>query len=196
MADRHEFNAAVERVARERKEEMGQFIARLKKLTPDEFLRLPRKDLERLTMSQYADVAAAISPGLDVRPPPRELILPPAPNRRKPWSIRKRSAAAVTASVLLAAGIAFGGPTALAVSERADLVRPIYIGNWPQCTRLSETVDGCLYMPTQDLNWDYVAQMLGMSRADLLALNHHLPSTHAPAREKLIVWRRIGRLEN
>lgn len=195
MADRDDFNKSVTAIATEKEMEMGKFIARLKKLTPDEFLRLPRRDLERLSMTQYAEVAAVICPGLDLRPPHDDPEPTPEPKRRT-WSTHQRSMAAVAASAIIAAGLALVGPLVVALNDDTELVRPHYIGDWPRCARLTDHVDGCVYIPRQNLQWDYVAYMLGQNIADLRDLNLHLPTTHAPAREKIIVWRGIGHLEN
>ncbi|RDE07802.1 hypothetical protein [Pelagibacterium lacus] len=197
MADRANFNKSVKHIASDRREEMGKFIAHLKTLTPDEFLRLPRRDLERLTMTQYAEVAAAICPGLDLRPPTDEPEPEPSrkPTRRSP-SLRRSSMASVAASVIVAVALALTGPIVGKYSAETELVRPTYIGSWPRCARLNESIDGCVYVPRQHLPWNYVAHLLGIDIAELRDLNYHLPASHVPAGEKIIVWRDLGRLEN
>lgn len=195
MSDRVNFKKSVKSIAADGREETGKFIARLKALTPEEFLRLPRHDLERLTLAQYADVAAAILPGLDLRPARDKPDAPPKSERRN-WSLGQLSIAAVAASVVVAFGVVLAEPIVGSFGGTAELVRPYYIGNWPRCIRLTESVDGCVYVSHQDLNWDYVAYRLKIDVAELRNLNNHLPSTYAPAHEKIIVWRGVGRLEN
>lgn len=195
MSERNDFRKTVESIVHDDKEEMSKIIARLKLLTPEEFLRLPRREVERLSLTQYAEIARAIAPGVELGAsrPERE---PETPKKRRSWTIRQRSLATVAASVVLASGVALAGPTVNTRLAETSLVRPVSIWTWPTCTRMTNVIDGCVYVPQQNLTWDYVAYMLGMDRLTLRTLNHDLPETHAPVGEKIIVWRGLGRLES
>lgn len=195
MVDRRNFKKSVARLKREQKEEMSQFIARLQSLSAEEFLRLPRRDIERLSPAQYAEIAKSIVPGVNVDASEPKQHIKPAVRPRK-ITVGRRSAKAVIYSAIAGLVIAFGGPTLVERVQNYDLVRPASAESWPICRRLTANADGCLYMPQQNLNWDYVAKSLHIDRAFLLTLNRHLPVASAPAGRKIIVWRGAGRLEN
>jgi len=195
MAERQNFKKSVARLKREQKEEMGQFIAYLKSMSPEEFLRLPRRDIERLSPAQYAEIAQSIVPNVTLGTSEQKQHIKPTARPRK-ITAGRRSTMAVIGSVLAGLIVAFAGPTIVERVQNYDLVRPASAESWPICRRLTAKTDGCVYIPKQNLNWDYVAQSLHIDRAFLLTLNRHLPVASAPAERKIIVWRGAGRLEN
>lgn len=195
MVDRRNFKKSVARLKREQKEEVGQFIARLKSLSAEDFLRLPRYEIERLSPAQYAEIAQSILPNVSLGTSEPKQHIKPAVRPRK-ITAGRRSTMAVIGSVLAGLIVAFAGPTIVERVQNYDLVRPASAHSWPICSRLTANTDGCVYIPKQNLNWDYVAQSLHIDRAFLLTLNPHLPVASAPAGRKIIVWRGTGRLEN
>lgn len=76
------------------------------------------------------------------------------------------------------------------------IVRPASTATWPSCSRLSRYTDGCVYTPTQDLNWEWVARQLDIPVEVLKRTNRHQPPQFIVGRAPLIVWRERGRLEN
>lgn len=203
MTDRSTFKHHVNAVLLDDKRTTEQLIAQLKTLTPAKFVQVPRKYLERLTPEQYAEVGAHVAsvvaeaPKRKSAPPTAEPI---ATKRR--WSmpnlqINGRSALATVAAIFLSITFVLTGPAAMDQLLNHDgLTRSIYASDWSRCNRLTETSDGCVYRPSQDLNWDYVAYRLGIEKQALLNLNPSLPATHAPAGQTIVVWRYVGNLEN
>jgi len=199
MADRKEFDNAVAAINRETKEEVGAFVARLKTLTPAEFVRLPREDLERLSISQYLNIARVIAP--DVTPltaTPVRAAKPPQEIKKlkRPWPTGQLSSLAVAAGVTLGVTWALWGTALLAAIDMAPIVRSSYVSDWPRCTRLASDTDGCVYLAGQDLPWTYASAMLGLDVETLRRSNTHLPADRVPQGSRLVVWRFRGTLED
>jgi hypothetical protein len=178
--------------------EQSARMDRLKAMTPAQFVRLPREELQELTDRQYAEVVRHVAP---------EHQLPEA--REVAGSLRKSSRwlrwiaipMAVRAVVL---GLSMGflvlipslsvGPAIDWWQYRFPPLRSEQASNWPTCRRLNRWVDGCIYMPMQDLAWDRVASLLEMPEAELREANHHIKQTYIPAQTTLVVWRHRGQL--
>lgn len=199
MPDRKQFDSAVAAIGKETKEEMAAFVTRLKTLSPEEFVRLPRQDLERLSISQYLNIARVIAP--DVAPLTAMLVRtgkPPQETKRpkKPWPIGKLSSLAVAAGVTVVVIWALSGTTLLAAIASTPIVRSSFVSAWPRCTRLASDTDGCVYLAGQDLFWTYAASKLGLDVETLRRSNTHLPADRVPRGSRLVVWRYLGRLED
>lgn len=195
MPDLEKFKTSVAAIARDAKEETGAFIARLKSLSAEEFLRLSRRDVERLSLAQYIDVARAIAP--DILPIAATQAADPESDKPSfDWMPRRLYAIAISASITLGFAGSLAAPMLTEAMFDAPLVRSQTVLDWPACRRLTAEVDGCVYRPTQDLPWDYVAAMLEMDRDILHRNNAHLPQNMVPRASQLVVWRYHGHLEN
>lgn len=196
MPDRKEFDSAVAAIGQETTEEMAAFVTRLKSLTPAEFVRLPRQDLERLSISQYLNIARVIAP--DVTPLTATPVLATKPPKKpkKPRPPGRLSSLAVAASITVGVTWALCGTALLAAINAAPIVRSTFVSDWPRCTRLSSGTDGCVYHAGQDLPWTYVATMLGLDVETLRRSNTHLPADRVPQGGRLVVWRFQGTLED
>lgn len=194
------FRENVARVSADSDRASRQLMERLKRMTPADFLRLPAETFASLTEAQYEEVVAVISPDTQLpKPPAAEEIPPEARTWREWWRERSTLTRVLTLTVMTTLIIVMTGITApLAwkwLISRLEIVRPLSTATWPVCKRLSPYTDGCLYYPTQSLNWAWVAQQLGMSVDDLYAANRHLPTQYIPANSTLVIWRHRGRLE-
>lgn len=195
MPELEEFKNSVAAIAQDAKEETGAFIARLKSLSAEEFVRLSRRDVERLSLAQFIDVARAIAPDI----PPIAVTQAADPDPNKPffnWTPRRLYAMAISASIALGCVGFLAAPMLTEAMFDAPLVRSKTLFDWPACRRLTAEVDGCVYRPTQDLSWDYVAAMLEMDRDILRRNNAHLPDNMVPRASQLVVWRYHGHLED
>ena len=204
MPDRRTtFREDVARIKIDATKASEDLIRRLKKLTPEELLRQPPRVFNQLKLDQYRDVGATIAPR--VRLPASETN-DVSENKtpgfaRKTWW-RERSTLAQSTIMTIIVSAIFSGTGVIAplaaklTLSRLEVVRPAMTANWPVCRRLSEYTDGCVYYPTQDLNWDWVAQKLNVPAETLRRTNRHLPWQWIPANAQLVVWRERGRLED
>jgi hypothetical protein len=204
MPDRRTtFRENVARIETDATNASDDLIRRLKKLTPEEFLRQPPRVFNQLKLDQYRDVVATIAPRVRL---PASDTNEVSGNKTRGFALktwwRERSALARSMIVTIIVSIIFsatGMIVPLAVKwtlSRTEIVRPTMTANWPVCKRLSEYTDGCVYYPTQDLNWDWVAQKLNIPLEILRRTNRHLPWQWIPANTQLVVWRERGRLED
>jgi hypothetical protein len=202
MADlRAWFRKNVTHVKEDADKSSVQLVQRLKQMTPAEFLRLPPNTFASLTAAQYRDIVATIAPDTKLpEPPPLEEL--PADIRTWGDWWRERSTliqlSIVTMAItVIAVGIAIAVPTAWKWTvSRMEIVRPVSTATWPVCARLSAYTDGCVYYPTQNLTWAWVAQQLAIPPQELYEANQHLPPQYIPVNSMLVVWRHRGRLEN
>ena len=194
------FKRNVQRIAADHRTASKQLIARLKKMSPAEFLRQPPDVFNRLSLTQYREVVASIAPEVKL---PQPTIKPSKPKTRdigQWWRDRSVLIRSGAITVAVTSAIALGGATVPPLYKwtlsRTAIVRPHSTDTWPTCSRLSQYTDGCVYTPAQDLNWDWVAQQLGMPIEVLKRNNRHQPPQFVVRRAPLIVWRERGRLEN
>jgi len=194
------FRENVARVKADSDRASKQQVERLKQMTPAEFMRLPPETFASLTAAQYRDVVAVIAPDTQLPgPPPVEELAPETRTWRDWWRERSTFLRVLTLTVmttLIVVMAAISSPFAWKwLISRTEIVRPTSTATWPVCKRLSAYTDGCVYYPTQNLNWAWVAQQLAMSVDELYAANRHLPPQYIPANSTLVVWRHLGRLE-
>jgi len=201
MADlRRWFRENIARVKADADNGNRELAERLKRMTPAEFLRLPRQTYESLTAAQYREIVATIAPDTRLPTPPvMEEVTPDTRTWRDWWrecSTLMQVLAVTIATTLIVVMATIATPLAWQwLMNRVEIVRPISTATWPVCHRLSPYTDGCVYRPAQALNWAWVAQQLGMSLEELYAANRHLPPQYIPANATLVVWRHRGRLE-
>lgn len=204
MPDRRTtFREDVARIKIDATKASEDLIRRLKRLTPEELLRQPPRVFNQLKLDQYRDVVATIAP--QVRLPASDTNEVSEKKRRsfelKTWW-RERSTLAQSMIATVVVSIIFSATGVIAplaakwTLSRTEVVRPTVTANWPVCKRLSEYTDGCVYFPTQNLNWDWVAQKLNIPLEILRRTNRHLPWQWIPANAQLVVWRERGRLED
>lgn len=195
------FRKNVDTVIADDRKASDAMVLRLKKLTPAEFLCQGPGTWSRLSMSQYHDIVATIAPGLRL----------PAPNADPAqdatvfdtihawWRARSTLARSfyltTIMTIMIVTATITTWPAIVWTLVPYTLVRDIDAAYWPSCDKLAWSVDGCLYNPTQDLNWDWIAYHAAMPVEELLRSNNRLPATHAPAGSNVIVWRSRGRLK-
>lgn len=196
------FRQNVARIKADATKASDDLVQRLKKLTPAEFLRQPPQIFNQIKLNQYRDIVATIAPEVRLPVPDTEVSATKA--RRFALKTWWRERSALTQSIIVTVIVSMIFSTAGVIAplaakwtlSRTEVVRPSTTTNWPVCKRLSEYTDGCLYYPTQDLNWDWAAWKLNMPLETLRRTNRHLPGQWIPANAQLVVWRERGRLEN
>lgn len=171
---------------------------RLKAMTPEQLVRLPRPELQELTDRQYAEIVRHVAPEHQL-PEPQEVSVGPG----KSWA-GLRSIAIPTAARAAVLGVLMGlavllaslavGPTIDWWHYRKPPVRSAQASTWPGCPRLSGWVDGCTYVPARDIAWEHAADLLEMSEAELRQANQHIKAAYIPAQTTLVVWRQSGQL--
>ncbi len=178
--------------------EQSARMDRLKAMTPEQLVRLPRQELQELTDRQYIEVVRQVAPEHRL-PEPQEVSATPG----KSWAglrslaIPTRARAAVlgllTGLAVLLASLAVR-PTIDWWHYRTPPVRSAQTSTWPSCGRLSGWADGCTYVPVRDMAWEHAADLLEMSEAELRQSNQHINRTYIPAQTTLVVWRHRGQL--
>ena len=171
---------------------------RLKAMTPEQLVRLPRSELQELTDRQYAEVVRHVAPEQQL-PEPQDVSVGPGKSWAGLRSIAIPTAArAAVLSVLMGLAVLLTslavGPTIDWWQYRKPPVRSTQASTWPGCPRLSGWVDGCIYVPARDIAWDHAADLLEMSEAELRQANQHIKAAYVPAQTTLVVWRRRGQL--
>lgn len=171
---------------------------RLKVMTPEQLVRLPRQELQELTDRQYAEVVRHVAPEHRL-PEPQAVSVAPGKSWAglRPIAIPTAARAALLGGLMglavLLASIS-AGPTIDWWHYRKSPVRSAQASTWPTCPRLSGWVDGCTYVPLRDLAWDRAASLLEMSETELRQANHHINQAFIPAQTTLVVWRHRGQL--
>ncbi len=196
-----DFRNNVEAVAAEHRRSSTALLRQLKQLSPQELLRRGPKLWSKLSIAEYHEVIQAIAPRVRI-PIARDNAVEPAPmpNAFRRWW-RARSALAqstcLTAlfTIIVTAVVVAGWPVLSWSLVPHTLVRPLSTSTWPPCGRLAWNTDGCVYIATIDLNWDWIAWHLKVPTTELLRINKHLPDTYVPAGSQVIVWRSRGRLK-
>lgn len=178
--------------------EQSARMARLKAMTPEQFVRLPREELQELTTRQYAEVVRHVAPEHPL-PEPREVSDSPGKSwaglrwAAIPTGARAAVLGALTGLLVLVASLAVG--TTIDWWRYHTLpVRSTQASTWPSCRRLSGWVDGCTYMPVRDMAWDRAAMLLKVPETELRQTNQHINQVYIPAQATLVVWRNRGQL--
>lgn len=199
MAER--LKAFLEDVSSLRAQQSAEQLARmdrLKAMTPEQLVRLPRQELQELTDRQYAEVVRQVAPEHRL-PEPQEVPVEPS----KSWA-GLRSVAIPTAARAAVLGLLTGlavllaslsvGPTLDWWHYRTPPVRSAQASTWPGCPRLSGWVDGCTYVPERDIAWERAADLLKINEAELRQTNRHINPAYIPAQTTLVVWRHRSQL--
>jgi hypothetical protein len=195
------FRKNVETVIEDNRKAGDELVRRLKALTPNEFLRLGTDVWSQLSMSQYRDVVKTIAPEIHWPAVDEETVEPVAMLEMVRWWWRTQ--AVLTQSILvtmLMTGVVVptmitAWPTIVWTMAPYTLVRNADPEFWPPCGRLDGNTDGCVYIPTQDLNWDWIAYHAAIPAKALLQINHHLRADYAPRGSMVMVWRSRGKLQ-
>lgn len=173
-------------------------IDRLKTMTPEQLVRLPRQELQELTDRQYAEVVSHVAPEHQL---PEPQAVSGAPDKSwaglraiaVPTVARAAVLGVLTGLAVLLASFAVG-PTIDWWRYRKPPMRSAQASTWPGCPRLSRWIDGCTYVPVRDMAWERAADLLEMSEAELRQANQHINGTYIPAHTTLVVWRHRGEL--
>lgn len=191
----------VARVEDEGRNASAALVARLKRLTPVELLRLPQADFADLTLTQYREVVAAVAPNIAVTlPPDEEVGMPSLLDRwRMFWARRstfmRASISTAIGALLSTLAIVTLGPVLMWHLAPVTLQRPVAVEAWPRCSRLAWDIDGCIYVSHRDLAWPEVAAATRIDVTSLQRTNRHLPYAMIPAGVTLVIWRGRGRLQ-
>ncbi|BAR57862.1 hypothetical protein ACFLEY_03930 [Bradyrhizobium sp. YCK136] len=178
--------------------EQSARLDRLRAMTPEQLVRLPREELQQLTDRQYVEIVRHVAPEHRL-PEPQEVPV----GSGESWA-RLRSIAIPTAARAAVLGVLTGlavllaslavGPTIDWWHYRKPPVRSAQASTWPGCPRLSGWVDGCTYVPVRDIAWERAADLLEMSEAELRQANQHINAAYIPAQATLVLWRHRGQL--
>ncbi|MBC9880074.1 hypothetical protein G8O24_22340 [Bradyrhizobium sp. INPA01-394B] len=179
--------------------EQSARMDRLKAMTPEQLVRLPRQELQELTDRQYAEIVRHVAPEHRL-PEPQEVSVGAFTFwARLRWIALPTAARAAMLGVLTGLLVLF---VSLAVGPANDWwhyrtppVRSAEASTWPPCPRLSGWVDGCTYVPMRDIAWDRAASLLEMPEAELRQANQHIGPAYIPAQTTLVVWRHRGKLD-
>lgn len=200
MASRlQEFLGNVKAARDERAADQKALITRLKRLTADEFVRVPLEDLQDLSMAQYEEVSQHIVPDHKLPQPPAEPPKPPQRRLRNLWKATPDWLQAFVAAMV--AGLPILMAALLVVPAlhwwqyQTPPVRSIDASTWPPCSRLNEWVDGCTYVPHSALTWPSTASLLGIPEEELRETNRHIRENYIPAGAMIVVWRHRGTLQ-
>jgi hypothetical protein len=194
------FRKNVETVIEDHREATSALVRRLKHLTPQDFLRRGPEVWSRLSMSQYRDVVEAIAPEIRLPAVPKETVepTPMLATIGRWWRARSTLVQSIylttIMTVVFVTIVIAAWPTIAWTFAPYTLVRNVDPRTWPRCGRLAGNIDGCVYVPTQDLNWEWIAYHLATPVEDLLRTNNHLPVAFAPAGSKVTIWRSRGQL--
>jgi hypothetical protein len=171
----------------------ARLIARLKRLSPEEFVRVPRNVIDGLTSAQYADIVKTIAPAMKLK---TEKEPPKTPKKRVQQTWWPKIPASIVGIVvglsvgLLILGGLSGVPRVLEWwSYDQPLVRSSDVSKWPRCARLTRWTDGCVYRVTSGLSWAEVAGDLDLPESYLRNLNNDVVNKTVPAKSDIIVWR-------
>jgi hypothetical protein len=178
--------------AQQRAEQLA-WLDRLKAMTPQQFVRVPREELHDLTDRQYAEIVRHIAPAHRLLEPQET-----AQRKREPWAILRKIMipTAVRAAVL---GLLTGLPVLIASfaagpaidwwQYRTPPLRSQDASTWPPCQKLNGWVDGCIYAPAQDMAWSRAADLLQIPASELRQSNRHITAAYIPRHATLVVWR-------
>jgi len=173
----------------------AEVIATLKKMTAEEFARVPRDVLNDLTTRQYADVVQTVAPDVQLVEPAAAIPAGGRHNRawRDYWTWIPAPVVAVVVSlaigmITLAAAVSLT-PLLEWQSYSTPLSRPAHVSEWPRCRRLSRWTDGCVYGVTKGMSWHNAARYLDIPESYLRTLNRHVSGDAIPTGSDLTVWR-------
>jgi hypothetical protein len=176
-------------------------VRRLKQLTPQELLQRGPDVWSRLSMSQYRDVIETIAPDVHIPDPPEVTVEPMSISeaigrwwRARTILMQSTYLTIIATSILVPLMIAVW-PTVVWTLEPYILVRNVDPRLWPPCGRLAWNTDGCVYVSTQDLTWEWLSYHLAITAEDLLRTNKHLPVAFIPAASQVTIWRSRGQLK-
>ena len=188
-----------DRALLERTETIEEFMARCRKMTPQQFAQLPQGLLQRLTPDQRADIAASLVSATD---DPAELGtdaertrpgLPPSSRESRPIWLRMIAASFGWGTALSLMVIGFFVLPPL-LHRGGQIERPLESTHWPRCQRLTPKADGCVYRVSRAISWSDAASLLNMQETYLRTINHAPDSISLTAGQPIVVWRGHGRL--
>lgn len=194
------FRRNVTIVLAEHRRASASLLNQLKQLTPQELLRRGPDVWSKLSINQYREIVAVVAPLVEIPAMLEDKVeLGPRVKKWRRWwrgcspLVQSSCLTALVTTIVMVAAIA-GWPALSWSLAPFTLVRSTDASRWPACERLVWTTDGCVYIPTINLNWDWIAWHLHMSTAELLQINTNLPADYAPTGSQVVVWRYRGRL--
>lgn len=194
MAERLKaFLKDVSSLREQRGAEQSARLDRLKTMTAEQFVRVPREDLQDLTDQQYTEIVRHVAS--DHRLPELQEVIAKSDKswfglRRIaiPTAVRAIVFGLTTGLLVLILSLAIG-PAMEWWQYRTPPLRSQATVTWPRCHRLDGWVDGCTYVPVRDMAWERAANLLGIPESELRNVNRHIAQAYIPAQATLIVWR-------
>lgn len=197
---RRDFQRNVAKIKADGRVASVNLVRRLKGMSAKELLNQPWTVLDQLSLEQYREVVGAIAPDVKLQVPKIEKLQSEELTWSEWWceqSANRRSFVYVTLVTLVVSLLGILAPWAYkATLSRIPIRRPASTLTWPACHRLSAYTDGCIYTPTQDLNWARVAGQLDMPVETLRRINQQEPTPFILRGVPLAIWRERGQLEN
>jgi len=185
-----------DRALLERTETIDEFMARCRKMTPQQFAQLPQNLLQRLTPDQRANIAASlvsaagdpVDPGADA-----ERTMPSSSREPRPIWLRMviTSFGWGTALSLMVIGFFVLPPL---LHRGGQIERPLESRLWPRCERLAPKADGCVYRVSRAISWSDAASLLNMQETYLRTINRAPEGISLTTGQPIVVWRGHGRL--
>lgn len=195
------FKRNVATVKADGRRETAELVARLRRLTPAQFLAEPPETIRHLTETQYREIVAAIAPGVAI-----PLPVEPLATENKGFLIKlsafwhargaltRAMGVSVVAAVVITVLLVVGAPVLSYGLAPVTLYRSVDSTTWPACTRLAWDTDGCVYRTSTDLDWVWVAGPTHISTKILRYMNPHLPPEEITAGSRVVIWRARGHL--
>lgn len=203
MSDRQQHQQNRDQALIERTRAVEELIARCRRMTPEQFASQPASVIRRLSAEQFSAIVTHITGAAQPVKPPIDKAAPgPAgastrsirPRQPGPLLYRMTRASLIggtLASILVTAALL----AAPLLASRKPIVRPLTTKDWPMCSRLTASIDGCLYRVDTRLAWQDAARWLAIPEAELRRLNSAPDAAALQAGQHLIVWRGLGQLK-
>jgi len=173
----------------------AEVISKLKDLSPEDFVRVPRDVLSTLSAAQYTDVVGSIAPEVKLKAAKIETANEQHYKRKLrdyftwiPVPVVAVVASSFTGMAILGAAIS-ASPVLEWWSYSTPLSLSVYVAEWPRCAQLSRWTDGCLYRVTKGLSWRDAARYLDVPESYFRHVNRHITEEQIPAGADLTVWR-------
>lgn len=203
MSDRQQHQQNRDRALTERTHAIEELIARCRQMTREQFASQPASVIRRLSAEQFSAIVMHIT---GVSQPAKRPIdkAAPGPSGASTRSIRPRqpgpllyrmTRASLIGGTLASIAVAAAMLAAPLLANRKLIVRPLTTNDWPMCSRLTASIDGCLYRVDTRLAWQDAARWLAIPEVELRRMNSAPDAAALQAGQHLIVWRGLGQLK-
>lgn len=187
----------------ERTDAIEALIARCRQMTPEQFASQPASVIRRLSVEQFSGIVTHIAGVSQPVKPPIDKAIPgspgaPAHSVRRGQSgsfLYRMTRTSFVGGLLTSAAVAMILLATPLVASRKPIIRPLIANDWPMCSRLTATIDGCLYRVADHLAWKDAAKWLAIPETELRGVNNALDGNTLKAGQILVVWRGLGQLK-